>query len=147
MSLVAAAKRVGVHTVVTERGKRGMKTTEWLRIDLLEHCYGKGLGVQKAKSMTELDARIMRAVDCCKGEFGYILSLAQYSLREANNERAEACRIAALKRPRPIEIAQLLKSASQWLSMCGIYQNMHSLEVALRDGVASDYRPVFKGNE
>lgn len=140
MTLVAAAKRVGVHTTVSERGKHGSKSTEWLRIDLLERCYGKGLGVQKTKTMTELDARIVRAVDCCKGEYGYLLSLAQHALMNANNERAEATRIAALKRPRPEEIAHLRKSSAQWLAMCGIYQNLHSLEVALRDGVESDYR-------
>ncbi|WP_158933768.1 hypothetical protein [Burkholderia sp. S171] len=148
MSLVAAAKRVGVPTTIYARGKTWAKSNEGLRIDLLERCYGNGLGVQTAKTMTELDARIVRAVDCCKGEHGWLLSTAQHALMNANNDRFEANRIAALKRPRPEEIARLRKSAVQWYEVARIAQNMHSIEVGMRDGKESDYKEsLINGTE
>jgi len=139
-SLRAAAARVGVLTTITERGKRGQLAPKWLRVDLLERCYGKGQGDKVCETMAELDKAIENAVSCCKGDYGWLLSTAQHALRNANNEYFEANRIAALKRPRPEEITQLRKSAAQWLEIARISQNMHSIEVGMRGGKESVYR-------
>lgn len=140
ITLVAAAERVGVPTTATRRGEHGKKSAEWLRVDLLERCYGEGQGEKQAKTLKELDASIVRAMSCCKGDYGWLLSTAQHALCNANNEYFEANRIAALKRPRPEEITRLRKSAAQWLEIARISQNMHSIEVGMRDGKESVYR-------
>lgn len=139
-SLKAAAARVGVLTTITERGKRGQLAPKWLRIDLLERCYGAGQGEKTCATMAELDTAIENAVSCCQGDYGWLLAKAQHSLKKANDEYAEATRIATLKRPRPDEINQLRKSAGQWLELARICQNMHSIEVSMRDGKESTYR-------
>jgi hypothetical protein len=147
-SLKAAAARVGVLTTITERGKRGQFAPKWLRIDLLERCYGAGQGNKMCKTMAELDTAIENAVSCCRGDYGWLLSTAQHALCNANNEHFEANRIAALKRPRPEEIARLRKSAAQWLEIARISQNMHSIEVGMRDGKESVYREsLINGKE
>lgn len=139
-SLKAAAARVGILTTITERGKRGQLAPKWLRVDLLERCYGAGQGDKTCKTMTELDTAIENAVSCYKGDYGWLLSTAQHALMNANNEYFEANRIAALKRPRPEDIARLRKSALQWYEVARIAQNMHSIEVGMRDGKESDYK-------
>lgn len=129
--LLEAARSIGVQTEVVERGKRGVKNTDWLRADLLERCYGKNLGMQNYASPTIADEAILRAVDCATGRFGYLLSTAQYAIRMANTERTEYGRLCGLKRRRPDDEAQMLKSARQWLEIATIAQDLHSVESGL----------------
>jgi hypothetical protein len=121
--LIADAKRVGVATIARGRGYESPKSNEGLRIDLLERLYGKDLGEVKAKSMAELDNRIRVAVNCQQGEYGYLLGMAQYSLRNGNNARAELKRIEALKRRRPKEEAALFQTAKDAYARCRAFQD------------------------
>lgn len=126
-SLVSAAKRVGVSTVIHSRGRSGPKNIEALRIDLINRTYGPGLHF-RFPDATAADETIVRAVDTALGGNGYLLSLSQAALRNANEERTEYKRLTGLKRRRPKDEAGLLKSAGQWLHIARIAQGLHEVQ-------------------
>ena len=126
--LITAARAIGVQTEVVQGGKRGAKNSDWLRVDILERCYGPNLGMQKYGSAAQADQAIIRAVDCSTGKLGYLLSVAQHAIRMANTERTEYGRLCGLKRRRPEDESQLLKSARQWLEIGRIAQDLHCVE-------------------
>lgn len=130
--LVAAAKSIGVQTEVVERGRRGAKTTDWLRADILESCYGPNLGVHPYTSATQADIAILRAVDCSTGKLGYLLSVAQMCIRRGNAERTELGRLRGLKRRRPQDEARVFKSARHWFEIAGICQDLWTVEVGIK---------------
>ncbi len=139
-ALIKHAKAVGVATIARGRGYESPKTNEGLRIDLLERLYGPNLGLIQAATPAALDKVIENGIACHKGDYGYLLSMAQHALRNANAARAEAKRIAALKRPRLAEIGAYEQSAFKWMRVCAIFGNLHSIEVGMRDNKKSEYR-------
>jgi hypothetical protein len=130
--LVKAARSLGVQTEVVQGGKRGAKSNDWLRVDMLERCYGPNLGNVGGATKAETDAIILRAVDCASGKFGYLLSTSQYAIRMANTERTEYGRLCGLKRRRPEDEARLLRSARQWLEIARISQELHEVEKEIK---------------
>jgi hypothetical protein len=131
--LIKAAQAIGVETVARGRGYAAPKTADALRVDILERCYGKNLGMQNYASSAIADIAISRAVDCASGKYGYLLQTAQYCIRMANTDRTEMGRLSTLKRRRPDDEARVLKSARHWLEMAGICQDLHSVEVGLKE--------------
>ncbi|MFL9976061.1 hypothetical protein [Paraburkholderia graminis] len=129
--LLAACQRLHIRTDWTAHGKRGSKDNNWLRADIVERTYGHGLQ-WKWKSAAEADAVCVRAVDCCLGGFGYLLSVAQSCLKHANDELTEYKLLCSLKRRRPDDEAALLRSASHWFRLADIAQRMWEIERACR---------------
>jgi hypothetical protein len=137
-SLMRAAKRAKVSTTGPKNGLYVI-TIDELRVRILEHCLGPNLGVIKGTS-PEIDAAIDRSVMCLAGELGRDLCWSQWFIRKSNNERGEALKLAAAKKPDWDVIDKLLSSSKQYLSMACISQNLHSIERGMRDNVASEYR-------
>lgn len=131
--LLEAARSAGVQTEVVQGGKRGAKSNDCLRVDILERCYGPNLGMQRYASAAQADIAIVRAVDCATGKLGYLLSVAQSCIRVANAERTEYMRMCGLQRRRPEDEARLLKSARHWLEIARIAQDLHSVESGLAE--------------
>lgn len=130
--LLTACQRLHIRTDAVAQGKRGSKDNNWLRMDIVERTYGPGLQ-WKWKSAAEADQACVRAVDCCLGGFGYLLSVAQSCLKHANDELAEYKRLCGLKRRRPEDEARLLRSAGQWYELARIAQELHAVESGLKD--------------
>jgi len=130
--LLAACQRLHIRTDVVAQGKRGSKDNNWLRMDIVERTYGPGLQ-WKWKTAAEADAVCVRAVDCCLGGFGYLLSVAQSCLKHANDELTKYKRLRELIRRRPNDEARLLRSAGQWYELARIAQELHAVESGLKE--------------
>lgn len=131
-SLVRDCQRIGVGISTFDRKRTVALSPEWLRIGLINRCYGPGMA-WKFASATAADMQISRMVDCALGGLGYLLSVSQGALRHANEEREEYKRLCGLTRRRPNDEARLLRSAKHWLEICAIAQTQHAVERGMRD--------------
>ncbi|OWJ59143.1 hypothetical protein [Paraburkholderia caledonica] len=130
--LLTACQRLNIRTDVVAQGKRGSKDNNWLRTDIIARTYGLNVRM-KWKTAAEADAMCVRAVDCCLGGFGYLLSVAQSCLKHGNDELAEYKRLRELIRRRPNDEARLLRSAGQWYELARIAQELHAVESGLKE--------------
>jgi hypothetical protein len=113
-------------------GKHGSKDNHWLRTDIINRTYGPGMQ-WNFNSAASADQTCARAVDCYLGVLGYLLSMAQNSLRQGNEELTEYKRLQTLKRRRPDDEARLLRSAGQWFELVRIAQELHKIEAGLKE--------------
>lgn len=130
--MIAAAKRIGMALTLFESGRRGPKTTEYLRIGLLERCYGPNLGVIPVRNLTELDARIVRAVDCKTGLLGKALQAAQHAIQMGNEARAEYLLARGRKTRNPVEEDSLYAFAREWFRVASAAQERAETDAAIR---------------
>lgn len=129
--LLNACEKLGIRTDQVARGKRGSKDNNWLRMDIVERCYGPGLSWHW-KSAAEADATCARAARVCRGELGYARQISQHCLKSGNDDLAEYKRLCTLKRRRPDEEAKLLRSVRQWFDMTHIAQELYVMEAAMK---------------
>jgi hypothetical protein len=134
--LLNACGKLGIRTDHVANGKRGSKDNNWLRIDIVERCYGPGLQWDW-NSAAEADAVCARAAAVCRGELGYGLSISQHLLKCGNDELTEYKRLRTLKRRRRDDEAKLLRSAGQWFEMARIAQQLHTMESTVKENCHS----------
>lgn len=144
--LLTACERLHIRTDWTAQGKRGSKDNNWLRMDLVERTYGPGLQ-WKWKTAAEADQVCVRAVECCLGGFGYLLSVAQRCQKHGNDELTEYKRLRSLKRRRPDDEARLLRSVSQWFEIARIAQELYDIERAIALRPAQGERTAYNQME
>jgi hypothetical protein len=87
--------------------------------------YGPNLGVLDAPTAAALDKVIETGLACHQGDYGYNLSMAQHSLRNANIARAELKRISLFKRRRPGKETALQQDIKEALAKCRAFQEQH----------------------
>jgi hypothetical protein len=130
--VVALAKRAGVLTQWRDRktGRLRPYMINDLRVAIAEFCYGKNLGVLRAKTVHELDDTLERAVECREGRYGDHLRRAQYALYKGNEARAEYMRLCGLKRRNPEREQALCAAARAEFAKAREYQAKHEAERA-----------------
>lgn len=132
-TLIRDCKTLGLSTTVRAQGGHQVAMhPDGLRFSLIESTFGLGMDFSNYKHATELDAVISRAVDTRIGNNGYLLGVAQMSLRNGTTELVEYKRLCGLKRRRPDDEARFLRSAKHWLEISRISQELHSVESALK---------------
>lgn len=132
--LLEACRRLSIRTDHVAGGKRGSKDNNWLRTDLLNRTYGPGMHWQ-FYSAADADQTCTRAVECCLGGYGSLLSTAQGCLRSGVEELAEYKRLCGLKKRRPKDEARLLHSSRQWMQLCRIAQEMYKVDRGIQFGM------------
>lgn len=130
--LLNACQRFGISTDHVARGKRGSKDNNWLRVNIVERCYGPGLAWHW-KSAVAADATCVRATACCFGELGIPLEMSQRGLRNAMTEMVELRKLRALTRRKLDVEARLERSIRLWLDLCNAAQKLYEVEANMRD--------------
>jgi hypothetical protein len=78
--LVDAARLLRLPTDARRGGKRGVRDNQWLRSDILTHCYGPGLKCLY-QGPEEADSACLNAARANVGELGNALQTAQHAIR------------------------------------------------------------------
>ncbi|WP_027815065.1 hypothetical protein [Paraburkholderia bannensis] len=112
-SLAADAERMAIPLWLLPYERRGKKTAEKLRVELIRRLLGPAHEGFRGK-LADIDEHLSRLVDCSQGRHGRALQIALTAYETSQRNAAELAKRTVMRRPNRKEVLLLEADVRQW---------------------------------